>query len=81
MKYHCRLVLLYSTSRYVVLSGSNTKYPSLLLTSFQWAAPRMCWDRLSSVRLLMMNGTNLATLHDCVSLLFFPSVAALADLT
>jgi hypothetical protein len=36
MKYHCRLVLSYSTSWYVLPSGSNTKYPSLSLTSFQW---------------------------------------------
>jgi hypothetical protein len=47
----------------------------------QRAAPCMCWDRLSSVRCLMTNGTNPATLRNCVSLLFFPSVAALADLT
>jgi hypothetical protein len=81
MKYHCLVTLLYSTSRYVVLSGSNTKYPSSLLTLFQRAAPLMCWDRLSSVCHSMTNGTNPATLLDCVSLLFFPSVTALGDLT
>jgi hypothetical protein len=81
MKYHCLVMLSYSTSWYVVLSGSNTKYPSLSLTSFQRALPQMCWDRLSLVRRSMMNGTNPAMLLDCVSLLFFPSVTALGDLT
>jgi hypothetical protein len=52
------------------------KYPSSSLTSFQRAAPLMCWDRLSSVCRLMTNGVNPATLRDCVSLLFFPSVTA-----
>jgi hypothetical protein len=76
MKYHCLVMLSYSTSRYVLLSESNTKYPSSSLTSFQRAVPLMCWDRLSSVRRSMTNGTNPATLLDCVSLLFFPSVTA-----